>query len=127
MPAVEPDDLTAVLDPAVPQLTRDLADMLTQDLRDPVTPTVLEIITLLVHVHWYRIAGLPEGQSKDDVQACQRWSAVLLPIAPELLPEPVRAILTASDMPGGGTAAEANDRGAALYELYRRTGSIEVL
>ena len=34
---------------------------------------------------------LPEGQNQDDRQACLKWSAALLPVAPDLVPEPMRA------------------------------------
>lgn len=86
-------DPAAVLDAAVPGLLRDLAGTFTLNTRYAVTPEVARALTVLVAVHWLRSQLLPAGQDQDDLQACLSWSAVLLPLAPELVPEPVRAHL----------------------------------
>ena len=86
-------DPTGVLDAAVPGLTRDLAETLTQDSRDAAAPDVARTLTALVGVHWLRYQLLPDGQDQDDLRACLKWSAVLLPVAPDLVPGPVRAWL----------------------------------
>jgi hypothetical protein len=92
----EERDLTAVLDAEVPGMLRDLRATFTLGQRYPVTPEVAQAMKVLVAVHWIRSQLLPPGQSEDDLQACLQWSAVLLPIAPELVPEPVRAHLERS-------------------------------
>jgi len=47
----------------------------------------------LVGVHWIRSRLLPGEQGQDDLQACRRWSGILIHAAPDLVPEPVRAYL----------------------------------
>ena len=120
-------DHTGVLDPVVSRLALDLAGTLTRDSRDAVAPNVVEALSVLVTVHWVRCQLLPEGQQQDDLQACLKWSAVLLQAAPNQVPEPVRAYLAGPDRPVDAAAAEANDRGADLYENYERTGNVQFL
>jgi hypothetical protein len=86
-------DPAAVLDAAVPGLARDLAETLTQDPPDGGSSDVGRAVTALVAVHWIRYQLLPGGQDQDDLRACLKWSAALLPVAPDLVPEPVRAYL----------------------------------
>ena len=88
----ESGDPTGVLDAAVPGLARDLDESLTQHSRDA-APNVVPAVIALVSVHWIRYQILPNGQDQDDLRACLKWSAALLPVAPELVPEPVRAHL----------------------------------
>ncbi len=88
----ESGDPTGVLDVAVPGLARDLAESLTQHSRDA-APNVASAVTALVAAHWIRYQFLPDGQDQDDLQACLKWSAALLPVAPDLVPEPVRTYL----------------------------------
>jgi predicted metal-dependent phosphoesterase TrpH len=120
-------DLAGMLDAAVSRLARDLARTITQESRDAVAPDVAEALSVLVAVHWVRYQLLPEGKDHDDLQACLKWSAALLPVAPEQVPEPVRAHLAGPDTPADATAAEANDRGADLYENYQQTGNVQFL
>ena len=120
-------DHTGVLDPVVSRLALDLAGTLTRDSGDAVAPNVVEALSVLVTVHWVRYQLLPEGQQQDDLQACLKWSAVLLQAAPNQVPEPVRAYLAGPDTPVDAAAAEANNRGADLYENYERTGNVQFL
>jgi len=110
----------ALLDAVVPGLTRELAGILAQQAGDAAAPDVVEAISVLAAVHLGRYRLLPQGQDEDDLWACLNWSAVLLPVAPHLVPEPVRAYLAG---PADATAAGANDHGAALYAGYQRTGN----
>lgn len=88
----EHSDPTAVLDAAVPGLARDLGETFTEGVRYAV-PDVSSALTVLVGVHWIRSQLLPPGQDLDDLRACLKWSEALLLIAPELVPEPIRAHL----------------------------------
>ena len=90
---VEKGDPTALLDAAVLGLLRDLAGTFTLGTRYAVTGEVANAITVLVAVHWLRYQLLPHPQDQDDLQACLKWAAALLPIRPDLVPEPVRAHL----------------------------------
>jgi hypothetical protein len=92
----EKGEVAAVLDAAVPGMLRDLAGTFILNTRYAVTPEVATALKVLVAVHWLRSQLLPAGQDYDDLQACLSWSAVLLPLAPELVPEPVRAHLSRS-------------------------------
>jgi hypothetical protein len=89
----EQRDPMAVLDAVVPGLARDLAGTFKLGVREAVTADVASAMTVLVAVHWIRSQLLPPGQDQDDLEACLSWSAVLLPIRPELVPEPIRAHL----------------------------------
>ncbi len=89
----ESGDSTRVLDAAVPGLARDLAETLYSDSQVEITPDVARALTALVAVHWIRSQLLPDGQDQDDLRACRKWSAPLLAVAPDLVPEPVRAHL----------------------------------
>ena len=121
--AMESGDPTGVLDAATLHLARDLAETFPQE---AVVPDVIAL-GALVAVHWARYLVLPEGQGQDDLQACLKWSAALLPVAPQLVPEPVRTHLADADSPAGGSATEATARGADLYENYKRSGNIQLL
>jgi CHAT domain len=126
--AVESGDPTGVLDNAVPRLARDLAETLTQDSLRAAAPDVVEALRVLAAVHWMRYQLLPGGRGQDDLQACLKWSAALLSVAPDLVPEPARAYLADPDTPVGATAAaEATDRGMALYEEYQQTANLQLL
>ena len=81
---------------------------------------------MLVAVHWARYQLLPEGQDQSDLQACLKWSAALLPIAPHLVPEPVRAHLAGPGTPLTPPLPRPPP-GTALYDDYQRTGNIELL
>lgn len=77
-------------------------------------------------MHWVRYQLLPEGEDQDDLRDCLRWSAVLLRVAPQLVPEPVRAYLEAASGSANATG-ELDDRGGSLYAAYQRTGDLQVL
>ena len=115
-----------LLDAAALSLTRELAQALTQDTGGVLPGDLLEALSVLATVHWLRYQLLPEGQDQDDLQACLYWSASLLPVAPHLVPEPVRARLTGRDY-ARRSDAEASARGTALYQDYQRTGNIQLL
>jgi hypothetical protein len=86
-------DSTGVLDAAVPGLARDHAETLWSTSYVDITPDVARALTALVTVHWIRSQLLPDGQDHDDLLACRKWSGPLLAVAPDLVPEPVRAYL----------------------------------
>ena len=122
----ESGDLTGLLDAAVLSLARELADVLARDYRDATITDVADALSLLSGVHWVRYQLLPEGEDQDDLRDCLRWSAVLLRVAPQLVPEPVRASLGAAS--GSANAIrELDDRGGSLYAAYQRTGDLQVL
>jgi hypothetical protein len=125
--AINSGDPTGLVDATALSQVQDLAEILTQDSRDAAAPDLIEALSVLVAVHWIRHQVLPEGQDQEDLQACQKWSAMLLPLAPHLVPEPMRAYLVGSDMPVSNSVAEAHQRGAALYDEYHRTGNIQFL
>ena len=87
---------------------------------------LLGALDVLTTVHWIRYQLLPEGQDQDDLQACLHWSATLLPVAPHLVPEPVRTHLIGRDS-RAGRSDEASAQGTALYQHYQRTGNIQLL
>ena len=96
MAATNYGDPRGLLDTAVPRLARDLADTLTQDSLDTAAPDVVEALQVLTAVHGIRCQILSEGRDQE-LQACLKWSAVLLPVAPSLVPEPMRAYLAGPD------------------------------
>ena len=120
----DPEDLTGVLDTAVPGLMRDLAE--TVNFASPARGDV-QVLTLLLGVYWLRYQFLPGQQRQEDLQGCLRCSAALARVAPEQVPEPVRAALADRDTPAELTAAEATDRGAVIFKKYQRTGNIQLL
>jgi hypothetical protein len=89
----ESGDPAVLLDPEVPGLARDLAETLWSPTYLDVTPDVTKALIALVGVHWIRSQLLPGEQGQDDLQACRRWSGILIHTAPDLVPEPVRAYL----------------------------------
>ena len=88
--AMDSGDPESVLDATISRLARDLEEGLRQAPRYRPAPHAIEAAGVLVAVHWARYQLLPEGQDQDDLQACLQWSAVLIPLAPHLVPEPVR-------------------------------------
>ena len=118
------EDLTGVLDTAVPGLMRDLAE--TVNFASPARGDV-QVLTLLLGVYWLRYQFLPGPQRQEDLQGCLRCSAALARVAPEQVPEPVRAALADRDTPADLTAAEATDRGAVMFGNYQRTGNVQLL
>ena len=118
------EDLTGVLDTAVPGLMRDLAE--TVNFASPARGDV-QVLTLLLGVYWLRYQFLPGPQRQEDLQGCLRCSAALARVAPEQVPEPVRAALADRDTPAELTAAEATDRGAVMFGNYQRTGNVQLL
>ena len=117
--AINSGDPTGLVDATALSQVQDLAEILTQDSRDAAAPDLIEALNVLVAVHWIRHQVLPEGQDQEDLQACQKWSATLLPLAPHLVPEPMRAYLVGSDMPVSNSVAEAHQRGAALFSRLK--------
>ena len=119
-------DPALLLDPRVPGLARDLAEIITRSSQAGAAPDV-EAMHVLAAVHWYRYHLLPEGQDQDDLQAALSWYGELLQAAPDLVPDPVRAAFTRTDTPPGGTgddvAAEATNRAIAQIREYERTGN----
>ena len=87
---------TRMLDATVSGLLRDLTETVTQEFRDAAVPEMIEALNVLVAVHWIRCQLLHRGQY-EEIYACLKWSAALLPVAPHLVPEPVRAYLSGPD------------------------------
>ena len=130
MEVMEAGDPASLLDAEVPGMAQTLAGILTAGLQGEIAPD-FEAMSTLADVHWIRYQVLPEGQDQDDLEACLTWSAMLLTVAPHLVPEHVRAHLTAAGTPAGatsGAAAEATTRAMSLYKGYfERPGNIENL
>ena len=125
--ALKSGDPTELLDATTLFLARDLAQALPEDSRDAAVADVIEALSVLVAVHLARYQFLPEGEDQEDLQACLKWSAMLLPVAPELVPGPVRAYLDGPGSPTDGAAAEHHRRGATLYTDYMQSGDIQLL
>jgi tetratricopeptide (TPR) repeat protein len=125
--STETGDMTRLLDPAVFSLADELAGTLADDSADAAAPDVLQARALLVAVHWARYQFLPEGEDQEDLNACLRMSAMLLLVAPQLVPEPIRAYLAGPDESLGHSTASVGNRGVGLYLEYRRTGGAEFL
>ena len=91
----------------------------------------IEAMSVLVDVYWLRYQHLPEGQDQDDLRACLTWSMVLLPVAPDTVPEPIRAALAAGRIQARTTdtdpADATSDNAIALAQEYQQTGNIDRL
>lgn len=124
-------DGTPLLDDRVYEIARELADDLTRGPVSATVPGTAEALAVLVGTHWLRYRGLPSGQDQDDLRACIAWSALLLPIQPDLVPQPVRAYLAEHGAPEPAEdqydADDPVQRGARLYQLYQRTGNLPLL
>ncbi len=114
-----------LLDAETLSLAQSLGENLTQDYKGVPPAEFVQALSVLVAVHWARYQLLPEGRDRNDLQACLQWSAALLPIAPHLIPQPVRAYLADSDT--SAVPAEAAARATALRNDYERTGDIQLL
>jgi tetratricopeptide (TPR) repeat protein len=123
--AREPGRQAELLDPAVPAQARELATILADGSGDMAVP--VEALGVLVAIRWVRSQSLSAGHNEEDLRECLRWSSVLLPSAPHLVPEPVRAYLTQRQPRSGMTAARADNRGVALFTEHQRTGEIQAL
>jgi hypothetical protein len=123
--AREPGRQAELLDPAVPVQARELATILADGSGD--STVAVEARGVLVAIHWIRSQSLSRGQNEEDLRECLRWSSVLLPSAPHLVPEPVRVYLTQRQPRPGMTAAQADNRGVALFTEHQRTGEILAL
>jgi len=120
-------DPAVMLDAETLSLARNLGETLARDYREVPPADFVAALSVLVAAHWARYQLLPEGQDQSDWQACLQWSAALLPIAPQLVPQPVRAHLANSGPSAGDAAAEATARADARYNDYQRTGNIQLL
>ena len=114
-----------VLEAAVPRLTRNLTRSFTPGTEDAADLDV-EAVSVLAAVLYARFPLLRERQDQDDLQACLKLSSLLLSVAPDLVPESMRAYLPAPGTPAA-TASESLNRGASAHEDYRRTGNVELL
>ena len=90
---MESGDPATLLDTETLSLARNLGETLTRHRRKIPPSDFVEALSVLVAVHWARYQLLPEGQDQGDLQAGLKWSAALLPMAPQLIPQPVRAYL----------------------------------
>ena len=124
---MESGDPAVMLDAETLSLARNLGETLTRDYRKVPPVDFVEALSVLVAAHWARYQLLPEGQDQSDLEACLKWSAALLPIAPHLIPQPVRAYLADSDTSAGVGASQVAARADALRNDYQRTGNIQLL
>ena len=122
---LEPGDPAVILDAETLSLARTLGETLTKDYGEVPPADFAQTLSVLVAAHWARYKLLPEGQDQSDLQACLQWSAALLPIAPHLVPQPVRAYLAGSDT--HVVPAEAAARATSLHHDYKRTGNNQLL
>ena len=124
---MESGDPAVMLDAETLSLARNLGETLTRDYRKVPPVDFVEALSVLVAAHWARYQLLPEGRDQSDLEACLKWSAALLPIAPHLIPQPVRAYLADSDTSAGAGASQVAARADALRNDYQRTGNIQLL
>jgi hypothetical protein len=120
---VNSGDPEGMLEDEVISQARDLGNILAQAFREIPPADFVMALRMLVAVHWARYQLLPAGQDQPDLQECRKWSAALLPLAPQLVPAPVRAQLAGPEQ----SASEDATRAAALLGDYERTGNTELL
>jgi tetratricopeptide (TPR) repeat protein len=125
--AEQSKDLPRLLDPELLDLVGELAATFDQDAPDVGTPAAAVAAGMIVAVHWSRYQLLPDGQDQGDFRSLLKWSAVLTPVAPHLVPEPVRDYLADAASSAGAAAGEAGGGAAVMYEDFHRTGNIESL
>jgi hypothetical protein len=94
--AAEASNPAVLTDSAVAERLASLGEIVAGELHDSRKGDVVEVLSLLVTLHWIRYQILPEGDDQADLSACLAWSAKLLPVAPNLIPEPVRDHLAAT-------------------------------
>lgn len=106
----EPD---AVLNGRVPELAQQIAQDIAQAVDGGLRRDV-EAMAALVGTFWCRYGVLPQEKDLDnELRACLKWSDQLLPLAPELVPSPIRNHL------GGSSDRQTEDRVLSGYEILR--------
>lgn len=123
--AEQSKDLPELLDPALLDLAGELAATFDQDVPDVAAPPAALAAGMIIAVHWSRYQLLPDGQDQDDLRSLLKWSALLIPVAPHLVPEPIRDYLADAASAAGAAVDESGP--AAMYEDFQRTGNIESL
>ncbi|WP_433534839.1 CHAT domain-containing protein [Micromonospora sp. CA-249363] len=100
-------DRRAVLDSGAIRDAEAVMDLVTATPTDgPLPERVVEGMSLLAGLHWYRYQLLPSGEDADDLDQALRLTEFLLRFAPERVPPPLLALLRSRHAPGpAGTPA----------------------
>jgi tetratricopeptide (TPR) repeat protein len=122
----ESGDPAALLAPETARLAAELAAIIGPDPaaagREDAVP-----LRLLADVHLARCQVPPADDDQDDLWAGLAWSAALLSVSADLVPEQVRVLVAEPPAAADVIARDASDRGSLLCEGYQRTGSICLL